>query len=220
MSLPINSLLTTIKVLDISGNTNLRSITSFTTNCTNLTTIKANDCNIYFLHKNILDLIDLNDINLDNNPKLSFNNFATSKVLYTPEDMEYLLTLSQQEKDEHLIYDDSFKSNRKFSIFFRYLTDYIIAKRPLFEVVAVANNNNEFGQVLIGKNANKKNNKNQTYKNRNRTSNSGKLRTSKRLTNGNRTNKSNNSGQSTGYNSSPENNTSNLENERWAAGIK
>lgn len=210
MSLGINSLLTTIKVLDISGNKRLRSITPFTTNCKNLTTIKANDCNIYFLNKNILDLIDLNDINLDNNPKLSFNNLATSKVLYTPTDMEYLLTLTQQEKAEHLIYNDSFKVHPKFSIFFRYLADYIVARRPLFNLV-VNSNNNEYGEILIGKNGkNAKHTNNRTSKNRNR--NSGKKRTSRNrlLTNGN---SNSNSGQSTGHNESESNNG----NARWAA---
>ena len=192
MSLDINSLLTTIKILDISGNKRLRSITPFTTNCKNLTTIKANDCNIYFLNKNILDLIDLNDINLDNNPNLSFNNLATSKVLYTPTDMEYLLTLTQQEQAEHLIYDDSFKSHPKFIIFFRYLLDYIVARRPLVEVVG--NNNTEFGEIVYDKHA--KNTNTRTSKNRNRNRNSGKKRTSRNRRSTNRNSNGNGNGNS------------------------
>ena len=109
--------------LNISDNKNLMSL-DFVNNLPNLETINAQNCNILFVEKTLLELNNLKKINLDGNNKLSFDNLLElNEDTYTLDEIEYLILHNY--KSNMISYDDdTFRTHFKYSIFLKYIIDY------------------------------------------------------------------------------------------------
>jgi hypothetical protein len=116
-----------IEFLDISDNNNLMFLPVDVLPKT-LRKLYANNCNILFLQKSILNLNYLDEINLDGNPKLSFNKTSFDNIdsnnKYEPEEKE-CIKRNNGAILKMLSYDDpDFTTHPKYSIFLKYLIDY------------------------------------------------------------------------------------------------
>jgi len=136
---PLGVFVSNITHLYLDGNNKLNYL-NLSFYCKNLQCINANNCNIFFIPSTIFDLVNLQEINLNNNPNLLFSveKYQQNKMKYVQSHQQYI--------------EDSIKNNYVFlyndikhpiiSLLLPYLQDYIVpTNTPVPANTSVSNRN-------------------------------------------------------------------------------